>query len=118
MWLKNRPYYPTFYLDIHKFYREKIPVLPSIPELFFVRVNFPRKRNAPRQNQGSELAEQSYSNVEDYHKVQFYSAIDVALACLNDYYDSADLNEYNKLSKMPISGILDRDATKTMGLCT
>ena len=44
--------------------------------------------------------------------VQFYSAIDVALACLNDYFDSSDLNEYNKLSKMLISGILDRDAIK------
>ena len=44
--------------------------------------------------------------------VQFYSAIDVALACLNDYFDSSDLNEYNKLCKMLISGILDRDAVK------
>ena len=63
-------------------------------------IKFPRKRKAPRRYQGSELAEQSYSNAEDYYKVQFYSAIDVGLACLNDYFDSSDLNEYNKLSKM------------------
>ena len=44
--------------------------------------------------------------------VQFYSAIDVALACLNDYFDSLDLYEYNKLSNMLISGILDRDTIK------
>ena len=75
-------------------------------------INFPTKRKAPRRYQGSELAEQSYSNAEDYYRVQFYSAIDVALACLDDYFDYSDLNEYNKLSKMLISGILDRDATK------
>ena len=60
-------------------------------------INFPRKRKAPRRYRGSELAKQSYSNAEDYFRVQFYSAIDVALACLNDYFDSSDLNEYNKL---------------------
>ena len=75
-------------------------------------INFPRKRKAPRQYQRSELAEQSYSNAEDYYRVQFYSAIDVALACLNDYFDSSDLKDYNKLSKTLISGILDRDAVK------
>ena len=42
----------------------------------------------------------------------FYLAIDVALVCLNDYFDSSDLKEYNKLSKMLISGILDRNAIK------
>ena len=35
-------------------------------------INFPRKRKAPRRYQGSELAEQSYSNAEDYYRVQFY----------------------------------------------
>ena len=75
-------------------------------------INFPRKRKAPRQYQGSELAEQLYSNAEDYYRVQFYSAIDVVLASLNDYFDSSDLNKYSKLSKMLISGILDRDAIK------
>ena len=60
----------------------------------------------------SKLAEQSYSNVEDYCRVQFYSAIDFALACLNDYFDYSYLNEYNKLSKMLISDIFDRDAIK------
>ena len=75
-------------------------------------INFSRKGKALRRYQGSELAEQLYSNAEDYYRVQFYLAIDVALACLNDYFDFSDLNEYNKLSKTLISGILDRDAIK------
>ena len=73
-------------------------------------INFPKKRKASRRYQSSELAEHSYSNAEDIYRVQFYSAIDVALACLNDYFDSLDLNEYSKLSKMLISGILVGDA--------
>ena len=75
-------------------------------------INFPRKRNAPRRYQGSELVDQSYGNAEDYYRVQFYLAIDVAFAFLNDHFDSSDLKEYNKLSKMLISGILNRDAIK------
>ena len=73
-------------------------------------INFPRKRKAPRRYQGSELAEQLYSNAEEYCRVQFCSAIDVALAFLNDYFDSSDLNECNKLSKMLISVCRSRSA--------
>ena len=74
-------------------------------------INFTRKRKAPRRYQGNKHAEQLYSNAEDYYMVQFYSLIDVALACLNDSFDSSDLNEY-KLTKMLISNILNRDAIK------
>ena len=70
------------------------------------------RRKIPRTFEEGEAAEHRHQSVKEEYRAQFFAAIDVAMRHLNDYFNSPDLTEYQKLSNMLITGAFDDNVTK------
>ena len=71
-----------------------------------------RRRKIPRRFEEGKAAEHRHQSAKEEYRTQFFAAIDVAMIHLNDYFDSPDLTEYQKLSNMLITGAFDDNFTK------
>ena len=67
-----------------------------------------RRRKIPRRFEEGEAAEHPHQIAKEEYRAQFFSAIDVAMRHLNDYFDSTDLTEYQKLSNMLLMIMLQK----------
>ena len=54
----------------------------------------PRQRKAPKQDDSGGAQQHVSSSVEEYYRVQFFTAIDVAILNLNTRFKSTDLTKF------------------------
>ena len=67
------------------------------------------RRKLPRRYQEGEAAEYQHKSAEEEYRAQLYAAIDVAMTCVDEYFDFPDITEYQELSKMLVTGVFNKD---------